>query len=83
MNSTVKYGLMGVIAVALIANVYLMMTGAYSGDSSTPKPSSSAASAAASKADRTSTATSPVAEEAYTGPITVVNFAQPDRKSVV
>ncbi len=77
MNSTVKYGLMGVIAVALIANVYLMMTGAYSGDSSTPKPSSSAASAAASKADRTSTATSPVAEEAYTGPITVVNFAQP------
>ncbi len=33
MNKNVKFGLMGVIAVGLIANAYLMMTGAYSGGS--------------------------------------------------
>lgn len=82
MNNTLKYGLMGLIAVGLIANVYLMMTGAYSDDSSKPAPKSSiSANDRAERADRAAksnnTATTTQAEEVYTGPITSVSFATP------
>lgn len=86
MNNTLKYGLMGVIAVGLIANAYLLMTGAYSDGSNSPKPQSSvAATSTASKSNNVnkldaskldaSTVNKDAAIEA--GPLTEMSFATP------
>lgn len=87
MNKSLKFGLMGLIAVGLLANAYLLMTGAYSGDSDSPKTKSSIAAnnspaetnstkrdAANNKLERANEAE---AEPAYTGPSTEMTFATP------
>lgn len=86
MNKTLKIGLMGVIAVGLIANAYLMMTGAYSGGSDSAEPKTSIA-ANNNKADLTASAKKEAnnsaklkrdakAESAYDGPTTQLAFGQ-------
>jgi len=80
MNNTLKFGLMGVIAVGLIANAYLLMTGAYSGDSKNPQPKSSAAANTVSdtRADARKLDQNTVAAEAVpAGPLTEMTFAAP------
>lgn len=81
MNNTVKYILMGVIAVGLIANAYLMMTGAYSGDSKKAEPKSSVAASDAklqqSTAKETTTKRETKAAPVYDGPSTSISFATP------
>lgn len=80
MSNTVKYVLMGVIAVGLIANAYLLMTGAYSGDSKSPQPKSSAAAKTLSnnKADANKLEQSTVKRDAVeAGPLTEMTFASP------
>ncbi len=78
MNNTLKYGLMGVIAVGLIANAYLLTTGAYSGDNGTPQPKSSVVSKtvsndrAVNKNDQLTAATTK--ENVVTGPSTQISF---------
>lgn len=83
MNKTLQFGLLGVIAVALIANAYLMMT--KDADSSQPKSSIVAANNAnndltaakradAPKANALSTKTD---KPAYDGPTTQVSFTSP------
>lgn len=82
MNNTLKYGLMGVIAVGLIANAYLLTTGAYSGDKATPQPKSSVASKAISNDradnnnDRLKASTTEKAAPA--GPTTQISFDSPN-----
>ena len=83
MNNTVKYGLMGVIAVGLLANAYLLSTGAYSGDNGTPEPKSSVAAKAksvsnerADKAEQLQTAKTK--ENVVAGPTTQISFASPN-----
>lgn len=83
MNNTLKYGLMGVIAVGLIANAYLLTTGAYSGDKGTTKPKSSVASKSVSN-DRAINSDNEKLKAATTkanavadGPTTQISFASP------
>lgn len=84
MNKTLQFGLLGVIAVALIANAYLMMTK----DSDTPRPKSSIAAAntpdnslkAATKNDATTKSnalSTNQSETAAVGPTTQITFASP------
>lgn len=81
MNKTVKIGLMGVIAVGLIANAYLMMTGAYSGDSDSAKPKTSVA--ANNDTKKLDAATARTADNATStpvvndGPVTEMTFESP------
>lgn len=85
MNKSLKYGLMGLIAVGLLANAYLLMTGAYSGDSNSTQPTSSIAAnnkvEASTQKDATDTKldrdTPAEREPAYTGPSTEMTFATP------
>lgn len=85
MNKSLKFGLMGLIAVGLIANAYLLMTGAYSGDSGSSQPKSSVAANNNIKASTQKDAnnakmkreTKADREPAYTGPSTDMTFATP------
>ena len=80
MNNTLKYGLMGVIAVGLIANAYLLSTGAYSGDNGTPEPKSSVAAKSVSneRADKPEQLkAAKTKEEVVSGPTTQISFASP------
>lgn len=78
MNKTVKIGLIGVIAVGLIANAYLMMTGAYSGNSDNPQPRTSIAANNTDNNLKASTARDarPV-DAAASGPTTEMTFTAP------
>lgn len=81
MNNTLKYGLMGVIAVGLIANAYLLSTGAYSEDKGTPEPKSSVASKSVSN-DRALSNNNQLKEatakkDVVAGPTTEITFATP------
>ncbi len=78
MNKTVKIGLIGVIAVGLIANAYLMMTGAYSGNSENPEPKTSiAANNTDNKMEPATARDAKTTEAVPSGPTTEMTFASP------
>ncbi len=78
MNKTVKIGLIGVIAVGLIANAYLMMTGAYSGNSDSPQPKTSiAANKTDNKLEAATARDARSAEAVPAGPTTAMTFTSP------
>jgi hypothetical protein len=86
MNDKVKMGLIGVVAAALIVNIYLLATGAYSGNSGEEAQSNVVAntSTPATGADKISlNANAPTDKasqvpEVFDGPLTVMNFGQPN-----
>jgi hypothetical protein len=85
MNDKVKMGLIGVVAAALIVNIYFLATGAYSGNSAEETQSNVVANtntpvtAGADKISLNANAPADKASEipeVYDGPLTVMNFTQ-------
>jgi len=87
MNEKVKMGLIGVVAAALIVNIYFMATGAFSGNKKEVTETSSVAAAAtpttSQQATQLNAATAPGDKASeipavYDGPLTVMAFGQPN-----
>lgn len=84
MNDKVKMGLIGVVAAALIVNIYFLATGAYSGNSGEEAQSNVVANTPSTSTDKISlNANAPTDKasqvpEVFDGPLTVMNFGQPN-----
>jgi hypothetical protein len=84
MNEKVKMGLIGVVAAALIVNIYFMATGAFSGSKEEAETSSVAATPASTEQPTQLNAATAPGDKAsevpavYDGPLTVMSFGQPN-----